>query len=90
MSINVASSPGGSLSLKTDDHRAPASRLRYNWDCAQVGDVHEVDRGVEALADQIVARDDLLGRVRRAVDAGQVDEGDVADWRARSPASSRR
>ena len=62
-----------------DDGTAGLEQLRGQVEVAlQVGHVHEVDQGVGALVDHVVAGDDLLGGVRgEGVDAGEVDEGDV-------------
>ena len=62
-----------------DDRAAGLEHLRGEVEVAlEVGHVDEVDEGVGALIDDVVAGHDLLGGVgRKRVDAGQVDEGDV-------------
>ena len=60
------------------DGQAALEDLRGEIEVAlEVRRVNEVDDGARAVLDEVVARDDLLGRVRRErVDAGKVGEGD--------------
>ena len=61
-----------------DDRQAALEDLRGEVEVTlEVRRVDEVDDGLRAVLNQVVARDDLLGRVRRKrINAGKVGEGD--------------
>ena len=65
--------------VETDDHGQPAfEHLRRQVEVTlEVGDVDEVDDRLRPVVNEVVSRDDLLGRVgRERIDAREVGEGD--------------